>query len=89
MIIDGIIQKGARADSNVVISVTDAQPNGVVVHATASLEEKGVLSRIVPDSIASIEVLKGNAATAKYGAAALHGVIIITTKRAARDTLHM
>lgn len=97
VIIDGIIQKGAPADPNVVISVsgrlqnatTDAQPNGGVARATAGLEERGVLSRIVPDSIASIEVLKGNAATAKYGAAALHGVIIITTKGAVRDTLHM
>ena len=52
---------------------------------------KGILAltRIKPDSIASIEVLKGNAATAKYGAAGLNGVIVITTKRAARDTLHM
>ncbi len=48
-----------------------------------------ILSRVRPDSIASVEILKGNAATAKYGARALNGVIIITTKGAARDTLHM
>ena len=49
----------------------------------------GVLSRIPPDSIASIEVLKGNKATAQYGPGAVHGVIIITTKAAARDTTKM
>jgi TonB-dependent SusC/RagA subfamily outer membrane receptor len=49
----------------------------------------GVLSRIPADSIASIEVLKGNKATAQYGPGALHGVIIITTKAAARDTVKM
>jgi TonB-dependent SusC/RagA subfamily outer membrane receptor len=43
-----------------------------------------ILAKISPDSIASIEVLKGNAATAEYGPEAAHGVIIITTKAPAK-----
>src|SRR5690606_37895921 len=38
------------------------------------------LSSINPDNIASISVLKGNAAAALYGSRASNGVIIITTK---------
>ncbi len=38
------------------------------------------LSSINPDDIASISVLKGNAASALYGSRAANGVILITTK---------
>lgn len=38
------------------------------------------LSGINPDNIASISVLKGNAAAALYGSRAANGVIIVTTK---------
>ncbi|OYV73340.1 MAG: hypothetical protein B7Z72_02745 [Gemmatimonadetes bacterium 21-71-4] len=46
---------------------------------------KGQLLRLFPaaDEIASVEVLKGPAAAAKYGADGLNGVILITTKKAA------
>ena len=80
VIIDGLVQPGAEPALAV---VRDAK--GTMVASTVT----GILSRIPADSIASVEVLKGNKATAKYGPAALHGVIIITTKGAARDTLHM
>ncbi len=97
IIIDGVVQKaplsytvtGSPVSDEVGVAGANAQPSSVAVHGTPSSGVKAVLARIVPDSIASVEVLKGNAATAKYGAGARHGVIIITTKAAARDTLHM
>lgn len=39
------------------------------------------LNDINPDDIASVEVLKGPAASALYGTAAANGVVLITTKR--------
>jgi TonB-linked outer membrane protein, SusC/RagA family len=42
---------------------------------------------INPDDIASINVLKGAAATALYGSRAANGVIMITTKKGAKNTL--
>ncbi|MCC8187893.1 MAG: SusC/RagA family TonB-linked outer membrane protein [Bacteroides sp.] len=43
------------------------------------------ISSINPDDIESISVLKGPAASALYGSRASHGVILITTKKAASD----
>ena len=92
IIIDGVVQKGSGADLR---TTRDAAITGkaadIVVRGTPSVASgaKGILSRLPADSIASIEVLKGNAATAKYGARAVNGVIIITMKGAVRDTLHM
>jgi TonB-dependent SusC/RagA subfamily outer membrane receptor len=50
--------------------------NGVLRDSTA-------LHALARDSIASVEVIKGKAAAAIYGAAGLYGVIVITTKGAA------
>ena len=41
---------------------------------------------IVPASIASIEVVKGAAATTLYGERGSHGVILITSKATSRGT---
>lgn len=43
------------------------------------------ISSINPDDIENISVLKGPAASALYGSRASHGVILITTKKAAKD----
>ncbi len=43
------------------------------------------ISSINPDDIETMSVLKGPAASALYGSRASHGVIIITTKKAAKD----
>ena len=43
-------------------------------------------SDINPDDIASMEVLKGGAATALYGSRASNGVIVINTKRGSKRT---
>lgn len=39
------------------------------------------VDKLSPDSILSMDVLKGEAATLKYGSAAKNGVIVITTKK--------
>ncbi|MCB0459462.1 MAG: M56 family peptidase, partial [Flavobacteriaceae bacterium] len=39
------------------------------------------VDKLSPDSILSMNVLKGEAATLKYGSAAKNGVIVITTKK--------
>ena len=44
------------------------------------------ISDINPDEIASINVLKGAAATALYGSRAANGVIMITTKKGSKST---
>jgi TonB-linked SusC/RagA family outer membrane protein len=43
------------------------------------------ISSINPDDIENMSVLKGPAASALYGSRASHGVILITTKKAAKD----
>lgn len=61
------------------VSGAGAAPGGAGITTT-------VLSRMLlpaPDAIESVEVLKGPAAAAKYGADGLDGVILITTKKAA------
>ena len=45
------------------------------------------ISSINPDDIESMSVLKGPAASALYGSRASHGVILITTKKAAKDKM--
>ena len=44
------------------------------------------ISAINPDDIENMTVLKGPAASALYGSRASHGVILITTKKAAKET---
>ncbi|MBE6263003.1 MAG: SusC/RagA family TonB-linked outer membrane protein [Prevotella sp.] len=45
------------------------------------------ISAINPDDIETMTVLKGPAASALYGSRASHGVILITTKKAAKDKI--
>ena len=45
------------------------------------------ISAINPDDIETMTVLKGPAASALYGSRASHGVILITTKKAAKDNV--
>lgn len=45
------------------------------------------ISSINPDDIETMSVLKGPAASALYGSRASHGVILITTKKAAKDAM--
>lgn len=70
IIIDGVVQKA------------DASTTQVAQGAHSKVPAS--LAKLSPDSIASIEIIKGNTATAKYGAGAVNGVIIVTTKGAAK-----
>ena len=76
------IPKGAKTRVMVVktdTGNTDKDPliiiDGVEVEGDVSLETMD------PDSIATINVLKGKAATKKYGSKAKNGVVEITTKK--------
>ncbi len=51
----------------------------------ASTSNQAVFNYVNPDNIASISVLKGYAATNRYGSLGANGVILITTKSAARS----
>ena len=57
-----------------------ANPNATA-SGTGGYDYGNAASDINPDDIASINVLKGAAATALYGSRAANGVIMITTKR--------
>lgn len=55
-----------------------------VIDGIARSEEGGILSRLDPEDIESITVLK-DASAAIYGARAANGVILVTTKRGQKD----
>ncbi|MGM9748981.1 MAG: SusC/RagA family TonB-linked outer membrane protein [Candidatus Cryptobacteroides sp.] len=65
-------------------SLSGEQPEGV--YAGAGQTGDG-LSAINPDDIESISVLSGPSAAALYGSAAANGVVIITTKKGAKESL--
>lgn len=63
-------------------ALSGEQPDGV--YAGAGSTGDG-LSAINPDDIESISVLSGPSAAALYGSSAANGVVIITTKKGAKD----
>ncbi len=64
------------------VARVDASPLVVVDGVPYDLEKgPGLLAKLEPDAIASVEILKGPAATALYGSRAAEGVILITTRR--------
>ena len=65
-------------------SLSGEQPEGVFEGAGQTGDG---LSAINPDDIESISVLSGPSAAALYGSAAANGVVIITTKKGAKDQL--
>ncbi len=85
-----IVMRGSNSltGSNQVLFIVDGVPMTNSPENTAYQRRGGagfdygsVVSDINPDNIKSINILKGAAATALYGARAANGVIIITTKR--------
>ena len=60
------------------------QPEGVFAGAGQTGDGLGSIN---PDDIESISVLSGPSAAALYGSAAANGVVIITTKKGAKDQL--
>ena len=71
-VIDGIPMPALSGD----------QPDGVFAGAGSTGDG---LSAINPDDIESISVLSGPSAAALYGSSAANGVVIITTKKGAKD----
>jgi TonB-dependent SusC/RagA subfamily outer membrane receptor len=70
-----------RVISDGVHSASGATVRGPATSLSSSNERlRTLLSTLPRDQIQSIEVLKGDAATAEYGSAARYGVIIIHTK---------
>ena len=61
-----------------------SKPNPVYV-VDGQLIDAFQLSDINPDQIASVDVLKGDVAVARYGELARNGVVIVTTKPAGAD----
>jgi TonB-linked SusC/RagA family outer membrane protein len=69
------------------IPVSNANTNTAAQRAGGSGTDYGnAAADINPDNIASINVLKGAAATALYGSRGMNGVIMITTKKGRRNT---
>jgi len=85
-----VLLRGAKSltGDNQALFVVDGVPVNNDVTNTRAQEQAGTgydfgnaASDINPDNIASINVLKGAAATALYGSRAANGVIMITTKK--------
>lgn len=74
-VIDGIPVSNANNNST-------AQRNG-----QSGYDYGNAASDINPENIASINVLKGAAATALYGSRAANGVVVITTKKGRKNTM--
>ncbi|HUR92550.1 MAG TPA: SusC/RagA family TonB-linked outer membrane protein [Gemmatimonadaceae bacterium] len=73
-VIDGIIYSNARIASG----------RGVLTDAAFATAEDDAVNRVAdinPADIASIEILKGAAASSIYGSKAANGVVILTTRR--------
>lgn len=62
-------------------STEETNPFGSAVAATSSTVAPNRAADINPSDIESVEILKGAAAAAIYGARAANGVVLITTKR--------
>jgi len=87
-----IVLRGNRSiqGSNNALIVVDGVPitngtNGTITSDFGGLQGSDGASNINPDDIESMTILRGASAAALYGSAAGNGVIVITTKRGAKD----
>ena len=73
--------KGRKA--NIMVFRTDTEDGGdpLMIVDGVRVEKSTALSDMDPENIATIEVLKGEAAVKKYGQDAKNGVVEITTKK--------
>jgi TonB-linked SusC/RagA family outer membrane protein len=78
IVVDGVIVSNATVNVAGINSITKS--SGSLPSATTD-NEMNRLGDINPDDIDHLDVLKGAAASAIYGAKATNGVIVITTKR--------
>lgn len=81
VVVDGARIYASQSDArsgNLASSPTDIEANGTV---TSGFSAPSPLDQLDPNSIETIEVIKGPSAATLYGADAANGVIVITTKR--------
>ncbi len=73
--------------SNQPLIIVDGIPisNSTIGDQAAGVTQQSRLNDINPDDIASMQILKGASAAALWGSRAANGVIVITTKKGAKD----
>jgi len=89
LLIRGAASVGAGNDPLIVIDGFPVSNNNTEPRSgnRYSMGSRNILNTINPNDIASVEILKDVSATAIYGARAANGVILITTKRGAANTV--
>lgn len=71
--------KNMNSNANIVINMKEGMDKALYV-VDGIKQKSGDLNEIDPKTIATVDVLKGEAATRLYGEDAKHGVVIISTK---------
>ena len=71
--------KNVNSETKIVVNIKEGMDNALYV-VDGIQQKSGDLNIIDPNTIASMNVLKGEAATRLYGEDAKHGVVIISTK---------
>jgi TonB-linked SusC/RagA family outer membrane protein len=72
------------------VPVSNANTNSILQrNGGTGVDYGNAAADINPDNIASVNVLKGAAATALYGSRAANGVIMITTKKGKKDSFNV
>jgi len=72
-------EKNVNSNANIVINMKDGMDKALYV-VDGIKQKGGDLNKIDPNTIATVDVLKGEAATRLYGDDAKNGVVIISTK---------
>lgn len=81
VIVDGIRIYAAQSDSQSANLASGRNIAGTLTSPTSRAAAPSPLDQIDPNSIGTIEVMKGPSAATLYGPDAANGVIVITTKR--------
>lgn len=71
--------KNLNSETKVVVNIKEGMDNALYV-VDGIPQKSADMSKIDPNTIATVDVLKGEAATRLYGEDAKHGVVIISTK---------
>lgn len=85
---NNVILRGFKSltQSNQALFVVDGVPIDNTNFSTRGLDLGNAVSDINPEDIASVNVLKGAAASALYGSRAVNGVILIQTKKGTKTS---
>ena len=80
-VVDGVIYSNASLPSGLSTVTTSRSGNEVGDNGPLQDDGQNRLADLNPNDIASIEILKGAAASSIYGSKAANGVVVITTNR--------